>query len=93
MDGEKKKTMIRAVVKFINYDFSSHDLLWEALQAPGSGVTVIGDRFLGTRGHQRLALVGNKALGLLIVENQDGRSYNSPGSLQYFHWFTFSMLI
>ncbi|KAI0473353.1 ribonuclease III domain-containing protein [Xylariaceae sp. FL0804] len=44
------------------------DLLWEALQAPGSGIGVLNGRQLGSRGNEPLAGVGNRFLSLVATE-------------------------
>jgi len=61
--------MITAVEKIVGYEFINKDLLWEALQAAGNGVFVIGDRHIGTTGNKSLALLGDKVLAMSIAQD------------------------
>ena len=55
----------------IRYQSSDTDLIWEALQAAGSGVLSIGGRPL-MDGNKRLALLGDASLKLALVEDWYG---------------------
>ena len=63
---------ITKVESVIGYTFIDSDLLWEALQAPGSGVvkagTKPGSRYL-PEGNRRLAVYGDALLQLIIIED------------------------
>jgi len=56
-----KKAKIEGVEGRIKYQFQNQLLIWEALQAPGSSVQLIGDRRI-VDGNKRLAVFGNIAL-------------------------------
>ena len=47
------------VQRILQYDFVQPETLWEALQAPGSGITTIGTRRIYTDGNKRMALIGD----------------------------------
>ncbi|KAI1132250.1 ribonuclease III domain-containing protein [Nemania abortiva] len=51
--------------KIINYQFQNEDLLWEALQAPGSGVVTLNGRVLA-QGNKNLAAIGDAVATLII---------------------------
>ena len=55
-----------AIEDITGYHFEQSGLLWEALQAPGSGVTLIDGRVID-EGNKRLALVGGAALKLTLL--------------------------
>ncbi len=57
---------IEGVESVIGYDFQDPLILWEALQAAGSGVTSAGTRRFPD-GNKRLAILGNKILELCLV--------------------------
>ena len=59
---------IQGVENAINYQFNDHALVWEALQAAGSGVTSINGRPL-TDGNKRLALLGDAIMNVALVED------------------------
>ena len=57
----------QAIENIINYHFTSHEILKQALQAAGTSVSdpsVSGDR----EGNKRLALVGDALLRLVILD-------------------------
>ncbi|KAI0100400.1 ribonuclease III domain-containing protein [Nemania sp. FL0031] len=56
---------ISTAQKIINYEFQNEDLLWEALQTPGSGVTMLNGRML-VQGNKNLASVGDAVITLVI---------------------------
>lgn len=60
----KAKKMMGAEAA-IMYTFLDDDILWEALQAPGSGVVLSGFRRI-PNGNKRLAIVGDAVLNLVI---------------------------
>ncbi|KAI0486022.1 ribonuclease III domain-containing protein [Xylaria cf. heliscus] len=51
--------------KIIDYEFQNEDLLWEALQAPGSDVPTLNGRRLA-EGNKGLSLVGDGVISLVI---------------------------
>jgi ribonuclease-3 len=59
----------------LGYTFTDRNRLWEALQAPGSGVWMVGTRHL-YEGNKRLALKGDAALKNVIITDW----YLSDGS-------------
>ncbi len=58
---------IQGVEDTILYYFNNSDILWEALQAAGSGVTSIGGRPL-MDGNKRLAILGDAVLNVALIE-------------------------
>jgi hypothetical protein len=63
-----------AVEQILGYVFNDPDLLEEALEAPGSGVMYVGGgagrtpRFLDKEGNRGMAMVGEKAMELVLME-------------------------
>jgi ribonuclease III len=68
-------TATASVEEILGYTFNDRNCLWEALQAPGSGVSVAGTRRI-TEGNKRLALKGDAAIKNVIIE--DWFSSNRP---------------
>ena len=68
MASSQMLNKIRGVEATIGYDFTDPLILWEALQAAGSGI-----RFAGTRhfpdGNKRLAVLGDTILQLVLVQD------------------------
>ncbi|KAI0914732.1 ribonuclease III domain-containing protein [Ustulina deusta] len=62
MDRTTKIGLAQAV---LNYEFQNEDLLWEALQAPGSSVATLNGRTL-TQGNKGLATLGDAVATLVI---------------------------
>jgi hypothetical protein len=60
---------ISGVEAIIGYNFTTLSLLWEALQAPGSGVFQAGDRQLSNEGNRRMAMLGDTLLQLVIQQD------------------------
>ncbi|CAD6593755.1 MAG: hypothetical protein ASARMPRED_007912 [Alectoria sarmentosa] len=58
---------IHGVENIIDYQFTNTGMIWEALQAAGSPVYVIGNRRL-VDGNKRLAVLGDKVLDLALAE-------------------------
>ena len=58
--------MVRGVQSIIGYGFNDRLILWEALQAAGSGVSSAGTRRFPD-GNKRLAIVGDTVLKLVLV--------------------------
>ena len=58
---------IQGVEETIGYEFDKKSILWEALQAAGSGVTNIDGRPL-TDGNKRLALLGDAIVDVALIE-------------------------
>lgn len=54
--------------KIIGYTFRSPGYLFQALQAPGSGVIEIDGRYLA-RGNECIAIVGDRALGAVLSKD------------------------
>lgn len=61
--------------RVLGYTFNDRNRLWEALQAPGSGVWMVGNRHL-YEGNKRLALKGDAALKNVIITDW----YSTDGS-------------
>ena len=59
---------IQGVENAIGYQFDDQAVLWEALQAAGSGVTSINGRPL-TDGNKRLALLGDAIVNVALIED------------------------
>lgn len=57
-----------AIQEVTGYHFANPSLLWEALQAAGSGVLSIGGRAV-SEGNKRLALLGDAALKLGLLSD------------------------
>ncbi len=58
---------IQGVEDTILYYFNNSDILWEALQAAGSGVTSVGGRPL-MDGNRRLAILGDAVLNVALIK-------------------------
>lgn len=63
-----REQRLTGVENQINYKFNDQNYLWEALQAPGSGVSSAGTRRLTSEGNKRLALKGDAAIKYALVE-------------------------
>lgn len=64
MDKTAKLELAQTI---IGYRFEQIDLLWEALQAAGSGVPSLNGHYLH-EGNKPLAIVGDKLLGLHLAK-------------------------
>ncbi|PSK42194.1 hypothetical protein B9Z65_4108 [Elsinoe australis] len=62
--GQRK---VDAALAIVGEDLNQ-DLVWEALQMPGSGVTLINGRRV-LQGHNSLAGVGDRVAALVIIED------------------------
>lgn len=60
--------MITGVQDIIGYNFADPLILWEALQAAGSGNTFAGNRRF-PEGNKRLAVLGDTILQLVLVRD------------------------
>lgn len=60
--------MITGVQDIIGYNFTDPFILWEALQAAGSGNTFAGNRRF-PEGNKRLAVLGDTILQLVLVRD------------------------
>lgn len=63
--------MLKSITKvedILGYTFTDRNCLWEALQAPGSGILVAGTRQIYD-GNKRLALKGDAAIKNIIIED------------------------
>lgn len=69
-------------MRLINYEFNDTNWLWEALQAPGSGVRIAGDRRV-IDGNKILALLGDKLIGAFVVEPMVSRNLAVRGELLF----------
>ncbi len=58
---------IREVENTIGYNFTDHLIVWEAMQAAGSGVFLVGNRRIPD-GNKRLAVLGDTILQLALLE-------------------------
>lgn len=67
MAANQMSNMTRGVERIIGYSFTDPLILWEALQAAGSGVTSAGTRRFAD-GNKRLAVLGDTILELVLVE-------------------------
>lgn len=61
------KNTILGVESRIGYKFTDPSIAWEAMQAAGSGVFLVGDRRIPD-GNKRLAVIGDTILKLALVE-------------------------
>lgn len=61
-----KMDRIHGVEAIIGYQFTETSMIWEALQAAGSGVYAIGNRYL-YKGNKGLAVLGDKVLDLALA--------------------------
>ena len=68
MDQFQRSLKIQTVEEIIDYSFNDNDIIWEALQAPGSIVTLIGTRRVPD-GNKRLAILGDTILQLALIED------------------------
>ena len=57
---------VHGVENILGYTFSDKSIIWEALQAPGSGVYNSGSRPISGKGNKRLALMGDAAAELVL---------------------------
>ncbi|KAJ8121871.1 hypothetical protein O1611_g9987 [Lasiodiplodia mahajangana] len=73
-----RATKIEMAQRLLNYKFENEDLLWEALQAPGSDVTTLNERLLA-QGNKNLASVGDAVITLVIRHH----CYNMDRSIGY----------
>lgn len=64
MDKTAKLELAQTI---IGYRFEQIDLLWEALQAAGSGVPFLNGHYLH-EGNKSMAIVGDKLLGLHLAK-------------------------
>lgn len=58
---------IGGVQRIIGYTFNDTSIVWEAMQAAGSGVRLVGNRRIPD-GNKRLAVLGDTILKLAIIE-------------------------
>ncbi|KAI1821744.1 ribonuclease III domain-containing protein [Xylaria intraflava] len=65
IDDAAKAKKLRIAQKIIKYKFQDEDLLWEALQAPGSNVTELRGQRLD-QGNKALANLGDSVIALVI---------------------------
>lgn len=59
--------MIGGVESITCYNFKDPLIAWEAIQAAGSGVYIIGNRRIPD-GNKRLAILGDTILKLAVIE-------------------------
>ena len=78
---------IHGVEAIIGYQFTEHSMIWEALQAAGSSVQVIGNRRIDG-GNKRLAVLGDCVLDLALAEawyegiGPRGNNHGSSGDIE-----------
>ncbi|KFY32893.1 hypothetical protein V495_08635 [Pseudogymnoascus sp. VKM F-4514 (FW-929)] len=60
----RRDTLITAGEGLTGYTFSNDELLWEAVQAPGSNTA-----FLYPEGNKRLAMIGGAVLKLTVLDD------------------------
>ncbi|CAG8983213.1 hypothetical protein HYALB_00004041 [Hymenoscyphus albidus] len=65
---QNKEQMIRGIEKIIQYTFEDKNIIWEALQAPGSGYRMSGTRHIDSKGKKRMAVVGDAWARVVILE-------------------------
>lgn len=58
----------------LGYEFNDPSLLWEALQAPGSGVLFSAGRRFTNEGNKPLAAIGDALLSLYIKDRARNNS-------------------
>jgi len=59
---------VYAVQQIIGLTFSDPAILWEALQAPGSGVRLSGNRRITSKGNKRMALAGDAHARSMVAD-------------------------
>lgn len=62
--------------RILGYEFKDSTLLWEALQAPGSGVLFCAGSVYTNEGHKPLAGIGDVLLSLFIKDH--ARDHHQP---------------
>ncbi|KAI1112494.1 ribonuclease III domain-containing protein [Nemania sp. NC0429] len=67
-DAVDTATKISRAQQILNHEFQNEELLWEALQTPGSNVPMLGGRAL-TQGNKRLASLGD-AVATMIIKHE-----------------------
>lgn len=70
--------MIRGIERIIQYTFQDKDIIWEALQAPGSGYRMSGNRHIDSKGNKRMALLGDAYARVVVLEEWFGRTTSRP---------------
>lgn len=65
---DEKATKLSRAQQILNHEFQNEDLIWEALQAPGSDVPTLNGRAL-TQGNKRLASLGD-AVATMIIKHE-----------------------
>jgi hypothetical protein len=65
---------VTGMESILHYNFKDASSLWEALQAPGSGVYYAGSRRIMSDGNKRLALKGDAAMTYEIVQQWYSRN-------------------
>lgn len=68
MAANEMATKVEAVEAIIGYHFEDPPILWEALQAAGSGVQSAGTRRFA-EGNKRLAVLGDAILGVALMDD------------------------
>ena len=74
---------VRGVQDIIGYSFNDRLILWEALQAAGSGVSSAGTRRF-PEGNKRLAIIGDVVLKLVLVDEWH-KSADTRGTFVMLH--------
>ena len=85
MASDLMVNMTGGVESIIGYCFTDPLILWEALQATGSGISVAGTRRF-PEGNKRLAVLGDTILKLVLVE-QWYHSTDVRGTLEFFIYY------
>lgn len=67
--GDNALHKVQGTEAIIKYAFKNRLLLWEALQASGSGIGYIGDRNVECDGNKNLAIVGDRVLEIILSLN------------------------
>lgn len=79
MDMTEKLELAQTI---LGYEFNDPSLLWEALQAPGSGVLMSAGRMLTNEGNKPLAAIGDALLILYIKDR--AHSHRQPIGMHHF---------
>lgn len=75
---QNKRSMIQRIEGIIQYTFQHKDIIWEALQAPGSGYRVSGNRHIDSQGNKRMAVLGDAYARVILLEEWFCRTTGPP---------------
>ncbi|KAK1622687.1 hypothetical protein BDP81DRAFT_400165 [Colletotrichum phormii] len=67
-------------MRIIDHNFNVRDLIWEALQTPGSGVRSAGDRSVAD-GNKIMALLGDSLIRTFVLEMMVNQNITDRGNI------------